>query len=298
VEQRTLSEPARVRAHDVDLPGRGSTVVWEVPGPPGGPVLLLLHGVTLTALLNWRGIAGRLGQRYRVLMLDQRGHGAGLPARPFRLEDCADDVAAVAAHFGVGRIVVVGYSMGGLVAQLVWRRHPSLVSGLVLCSTTRNASGAPWERSAALAMPGLVAAASWLFPAQALRADVVGSALLDHATDPRDRRFALAEMRRTSLVDALAAIQAVCAFSSHTWIGSVDVPTAVLVTKHDRVVPARRQWKLARAVPHSTVIELDGGHDVFLTSPGRLAAAVETACAVVSSTTSVPTAPECDALGA
>jgi 3-oxoadipate enol-lactonase len=76
-------------------------------------------------------------------------------------------------------------------------------------------------------------------------------------------------------------MQAVSEFTSHAWIGSVDVPTAVVVTRHDRVVPPRRQWKLARALPDATVVELDGGHDVFLHAPARFGAAVESACAAV-----------------
>jgi pimeloyl-ACP methyl ester carboxylesterase len=265
----------------LDLPGRGRTVVWDVAGPAGAPTLLLLHGVTLTAALNWSGILGTLDRHYRVLLLDQRGHGEGLPTGAFRLEDCADDAAAVAEQLGVARLVVVGYSMGGLIAQLVWRRHPGLVAGLVLCSTARNVSGAPWERSASLMMPGLVTAAMWMPAAVGMRADLVGSALLDTDCNSADRQWALSEMRRTSLVTALSAMQAVGEFTTHSWIGSVDVPTAVVVTRHDRVVPPRRQWKLAHALPNATVIELDGGHDVFLHSPARFGAAVESACAAV-----------------
>jgi 3-oxoadipate enol-lactonase len=267
----------------LDLPGRGRTVVWEVAGPPGAPTLLLLHGVTLTAALNWGGIVETLGRRYRVLLLDQRGHGEGASGGTFRLEDCADDAAAVAEELGVERLVAVGYSMGGLIAQLMWRRHPRLVAGLVLCSTARNVSGTPWEQSASLLLPGLVAAAMWMPTARAMRADLVGAALLDTDCDPTDRQWALSEMRRTSLVDALSAMQAVGEFTSHSWIGSVDVPTAVIVTRQDRVVPPRRQWKLARALPDATVVELDGGHDVFLHFPARFGAAVESACAAVCS---------------
>jgi 3-oxoadipate enol-lactonase len=267
--------------HVLELPGRGRTVVWDVAGPVGAPTLLLLHGVTLTAALNWSGILPTLGRSYRVLLLDQRGHGDGASTGAFRLEDCADDAAAVAGQLGVERLVVAGYSMGGLVAQLMWRRHPSLVAGLVLCSTSRNVSGGPWERSASLLMPSVVTAAMWMPMPGAMRADLVGSALLEAECSPAQRRWALSEMRRTSLVDALAAMQAVSQFSSHSWIGSVDVPTAVVVTRHDRVVPARRQWKLAHALPAATVTELDGGHDVFLHSPARFASAVESACAAV-----------------
>ena len=269
-----------VRTHVLDLPGRGRTVVEDAPGPPGAPTLVLLHGVTLTAELNWGGIVEPLRAGYRMVMFDLRGHGTGVRTSSFRLEDCADVVAAVAAELGIERLIAVGYSMGGLVAQLLWRRHPALVSGLVLCATARNVSGSPWERTAAHALPFLVAGAVWMPALHVLRADLVGAALLDGEIDPADRRWALSQMRRTTLIDALSAVQAAAVFTSHTWIGTVDVPSAVVVTRHDRVVHPRRQHKLARALPGSTVVEIDGGHDVFLQAPGRLAAAIEAACAV------------------
>jgi pimeloyl-ACP methyl ester carboxylesterase len=258
-------------------------VVWDTAGPAGAPTLFLVHGVTLTAALNWGAIVGSLGRRYRVVLVDQRGHGDGLSGGVFRLEDCADDLAAIAGRLGIERVVAVGYSMGGLIAQLLWRRHPHLVGGLVLCSTARNVSGSPWEQSASLMMPGLITAAMWMPAAVAMRADMVGSALLESECSPVQRRWALSEMRRTPLVNALSAMQAVAEFSSHSWVGSIDVPAAVVVTRHDRIVPARRQWKLARALPDATVVELDGSHDVFLHSPARFGAAVESACAAVCS---------------
>ena len=79
----------------------------------------------------------------------------------FRLEDCADDVAALAEVLGIRKFVAVGYSMGGMVAQLMHRRHASLLSGLVLCSTARNVRESPAERLAALALPTMAAALRW-----------------------------------------------------------------------------------------------------------------------------------------
>ena len=275
--------PPTTERRILELPGRGRAVVWDTPGPPGAPTLFLVHGVTLTAALNWGAIVESLGRQYRVVLVDQRGHGDGLSGGVFRLEDCAGDLAAIAGQLGIERVVAVGYSMGGLIAQVLWRRHPHLVGGLVLCSTARNVSGSPWEQSASLMMPGLVTAAMWFPAALAMRADLIGSALLESECNPAQRRWALSEMRRTPLVNALSAIQAVAEFSSHSWIGSVDVPTAVVVTRHDRIVPPRRQWKLARALPAAAVVELDGGHDVFLHSPTRFGPAVESACATVCS---------------
>lgn len=140
----------------VTLPGQGRTVVWECPGPPGAPTLVLVHGATMTAELNWLAVFPVLSLRFRVLAFDQRGHGRGLGcAGAYRLEQCADDIAELATVLGVERLIVIGYSMGGLIAQLCWRRHPGLTAGLVLCATARSIAGSQWARWATLMMPAL-----------------------------------------------------------------------------------------------------------------------------------------------
>jgi pimeloyl-ACP methyl ester carboxylesterase len=73
-----MDDPGSAIARVVTLPARGSTVVWDCPGPPGAPTLVLLHGVTLTAELNWSAVFPVLERHFRVLAFDQRGHGRGL----------------------------------------------------------------------------------------------------------------------------------------------------------------------------------------------------------------------------
>ena len=99
--------------------------------------VLLLHGWVATGGLNWFQAFDTLGDRFRVIAPDLRGHGQGIRSRRvFRLADCADDCAATLVELGTGPVIVVGYSMGGPIAQLLWRRHRDLVSGLVLCATS------------------------------------------------------------------------------------------------------------------------------------------------------------------
>ncbi len=157
--------------------------------------------------------------------------------------------------------------MGGMVAQLLCKRHPSLVSGLVLCSTARNVLGSPMEKLAALALPTAAAAIRWNPLLQPVSAEVLGMAMLGPVDDPATARWARAQLRRTTLAAAVSAIQAVCAFTSHSWIGQIDVPTAVVVTTRDRIVPASRQLKLAQAVPGASVHEVDADHAVCITAP-------------------------------
>ncbi len=71
-------------------------------------------------------------------------------------------------------------------------------------------------------------------------------------------------------------------FTSHDWIGGVDVPTAVIVTARDRLVPPTRQRRLARAIPGALIFELDGDHGVFLDAPGRFATSLFAACTAVA----------------
>ena len=142
-----VERPAVPRGRHLWLDGRGRTFVRELAGPAGAPTLVLLHGWTATADLNWWTSYGPLAEHFHVVAIDHRGHGRGLRSpEPFRLEQCADDVAALAAALGRNRIVPVGYSMGGPIAQLVWRRHRDLVDGLVLCATSATFQGTSRER--------------------------------------------------------------------------------------------------------------------------------------------------------
>jgi 3-oxoadipate enol-lactonase len=256
----------------VELPGRGITRVWECAGPPDAPTLMLIHGVTVTAELNWGKVLAPLSRHFRVVAMDLRGHGDGIRVGSrFRLEDCADDVAALAEVLALRSFVAVGYSMGGMIAQLVYRRHSPMVSGLVLCATARNVLGSPAERLAALALPSAAVAMRWNLLLQPVSAELLGLTLLGPVDDPATGRWARNQLRRTPLRTALSAVQAVCEFTSHSWIGQIDVPTAVVVTTRDRIVPASRQRKLAAAIPGASVHEVNADHAVCITAPQMFA---------------------------
>jgi 3-oxoadipate enol-lactonase len=263
----------------VELPGRGVTRVWECTGPPGAPTLMLIHGVTVTAELNWAKVFVPLSRHFRVVAMDLRGHGDGIPVGwRFRLEDCADDMAALAGVLAIDRFVAIGYSMGGMIAQLVWRRHAPMVSGLVLCATARNVLGSPAEKLAALALPSAAAAIRWNPLLQPVSGEILGLTLLGPVGDPATAAWARAQLRRTPLGTALSAVQAVCEFTSHSWISQVDVPAAVVVTTRDHIVPADRQRKLAAAIPGASIHEVHADHAVCITAPQAFAQVLLQAC--------------------
>ena len=274
-----VGEAAMPVARLVEVPGRGTTRVWECAGPPGAATLMLIHGVASTAELNWGKVFVPLGRHFRVVAADLRGHGDGIPLRSrFRLEDCADDVAALADVLGIGKFAAVGYSMGGMVAQLLYRRHASLLSGLVLCSTASNVCGSPMEQMAALAVPAMAAVVQWNPMLYLVSADFFGMALLGRIDDPATARWARAQLGRTTLATTLSAMHAVCGFTSDSWISQVDVPAAVVITTRDQVVPPGRQLELARAIPGASVHHVDADHGACLNAPQLFAPALLEAC--------------------
>jgi pimeloyl-ACP methyl ester carboxylesterase len=267
--------------HVLRLPGQRPVVYRDLPGPQGSQAVLLLHGIGVTADLNWGGSFAALTSRFHVVAPDLRGHGRhASPAPDFRLEDCVDDAVRLADALGIDRFVAAGYSMGSLIAQLLWRKHPDRVSGLVLCASSRNFLGTPAERMAALFGPAFTLSARMNPLLQAFGAGMLAPRLLsDLYGEPR--QIALAEMNQTSMTTVAAALTAVSTFTSHQWIGEVDVPVSVMVTTKDTVVPTTRQLRLAQSIPHAQVITIEGDHGVCIRDPELFSAKLLEACSAI-----------------
>jgi len=260
----------------MELPGRGSTFVRTLAGPPGAPTVLLLHGWTATADLNFYTCYEPLARHYRVVALDHRGHGRGIRTRKtFRLEDCAEDAVAVCDVLGIEQFIPVGYSMGGPVAQLVWRRHPTRVSGLVLCATSSYFANSRNERLGFLGLSGLAALAR-LTPLQA-RQWLTEQVYLQRKTDQWEP-WAIQEASMHDWRAVLEAGRAIGGFSSREWIGEVDVPTSVLITMSDSVVPLRRQIRLFEGIPGAEAFRVDGDHDAVVREASRFVPTLLRAC--------------------
>lgn len=280
----TVRAPWLPPGRAVELPGRGTTFIRELAGPsPDAPTVVLLHGWTATADLNWFTCYEALGETYRVVALDHRGHGHGIRSRsPFTIEDCADDTVAVCDQLGIDRFVAVGYSMGGPVALTTWHRHPARVTGLVLCATAPYFSASREERINFMGLSGL--------------------ARLSRATPPRARTWLTEQLylqRRAQNWEPWAVQQvshhdwrmlleagrAIGGFSARGWLSHIDVPTSVVITMRDEIVPVRRQIRLFETIHGAEAFRVDGGHDAVVARSEVFVPALLRACASVASRT-------------
>ena len=263
---------------DIDLPGRGRTSIREVHGPEGAPTLVLLHGLAATGRLNWFAALSALSERFRVIVVDHRGHGRGIRTRHFRLADCADDAAAVADHLGVESLIAVGYSMGGPIAKLCWSRHHDRVRGLVLCATANHFLRPEAQGAVSAVFPGMVVAAR-LMPRFFLDRIIDGMTRGLPEGDRRDR--VRREMEPSDPATVLQAARAVIRFSSRDWAAGIDVPTAVVITTQDQLVPPRRQYRMAASIPGARIFEVSGDHLACVRAAGQFVPALVEACEYV-----------------
>ncbi len=236
----------------------------EVDGPPGAPTVLLLHGLIASAGLNWFQAFDPLGEHFRVLAPDLRGHGRGIRTwSRFRLADCADDVAALLDQLDVGPVIVVGYSMGGPVAQLLWHRHPDKVAGLVFCATSNHFVPGVRERLAFVTAVSVFAGSTRVgqlatqLPLRPWQSNVPPAV---RARPHSFTRWAAAEMQRHDPRMVAEALAAIGTYDSRKWLRGVDVPTTLLVTAHDRAVPPHEQLRLLLSVPDARVVQVEEGH--------------------------------------
>ncbi|UED87507.1 alpha/beta fold hydrolase [Streptomyces profundus] len=234
--------------------------------------LVALHPVGLDSRV-WelvpglgRLASGRAGTSPSCTALDLRGHGSGpLADGPPELERLADDVARTLAAWPTGpRTVLVGLSLGGMVAQLTAARHPELVAGLVLADTVAWAS--PPLRRAVEA-----------------RAERTLAGGLAAVVDETEERWFSAGFRRRH-PERVARVRGWLAAAeprAHAWtwraIGAFDArpalpelrqPTLVVCGGADRSTPPAASRELAALIPGARYAELAGaGHLAPLERP-------------------------------
>jgi len=275
------TEPWLPPAVRVDIPGRGPVVVrHHRHADAAAPVLVLLHGWAGTGDAHFFTSYPALAESASLVVVDHQEHGRGLRAPgTFDLARCADDVAEVLRALRTGPAAVVGYSMGGPIAMLLRRRHPDLVSALVLVATALEWSGTRRER----ARWRLGRAASPIMELLVSPRSIRRAARRWLDGDPRWRNCAgwLGDELCTTDMSQMPVVgRALARHDARSWADEVAGSCAVVVTCRDRMVPPRKQRALAGALGAAT-IEVDAGHLGAWRTPDRFSTALATAVATV-----------------
>ena len=265
--------------HPLPIPGRTVFVgdrefFLREAGPPDGPSLVLIHGLGNDSLENWYELIKRLQPRYRIVAVDIRNHGkSDKPRERFEIGRMADEVAGMLTAAGLERAAVVGFSMGGMIAQELAHRHPHRVEQMVLMGTASH--HAPGWRP--LRWLGFVLGRAFeRLTGKALSLFTYRYMMLTGAVPARYGRW----FRETTLDrDAdlyYEAAFAVINFDSREWIGRVNTPALVIISVRDQLVPVAWQYDLAARLRNAEVLELiDGRHEHPWTHADQIAGAIE-----------------------
>jgi len=260
--------------YPVQIPGRGTTNVWDSGPAFGNTPLVLLHGWNIDAPTNFGFAFSELAQSRRVVMFDHHGHGNGVrTSAKFTLEDAAADVVSVLDALSIDRAIIVGYSMGGTIAQLVAREAPNRCEALVLAATAATFCTRARER-AMFASFAIGARTMRRLPRRVRRAAFDRLSAAACANYPEWIRDAVQMANPAHLLEAGAALGK---FDSREWAPTLDVPTALIVTIDDTVVPTRRQIDLAQHVGPMFVDMVAADHALPVNNDKRYATAIASA---------------------
>jgi pimeloyl-ACP methyl ester carboxylesterase len=283
--------PARLQDWDVTT-ADGVRLVGDDQGPPNGPPIVALHGLS-SNLRWWDPVAARLALRYRVVRYDQRGHGRSTdgPIGGHTVDRLASDAVRVLDHLGLGRVMLVGHSAGADIAAAAAAIHPDRVVALALVEggvyDPRLLFGDTWQvawprmssdrraPTTEAVLAAYLAGATSSLPREALPA-LLGNYTRDEHRHlwPRLPHQACEQLAhslwRRDPIQSLAA---------------VAVPVLVIAAQADTAAdqPRRESIRRARARlgDRLRVVWLPGGHELPLEQPAAVAEALAGLAAAV-----------------
>jgi pimeloyl-ACP methyl ester carboxylesterase len=241
----------------------GVNIAYSVQGK--GPPLVLVMGYRLNSTAWPATFIAQLAQRFTVITLDNRGTGrSDKPVTGYAIANMARDVRGLLDGLKFERVHMLGYSMGGAIAQEFVRQFPDRLKSLILCATM---AGGP---SATYAEPPVVRVMrdlDGLTPEQAARR--IWS--VTYAPGYLDKHRALAEeqMKReialpTPLHAADLQFQAFAEFDCSQQLATIKKPTLVLTGDLDRLIAPQNSLKMAKLIPGSRLIRVPScGHRVM-----------------------------------
>ena len=232
----------------------------------GGPTVLMLHGIGGGHLSFAPQVEPLATAGYRAVAWDMPGYGHSAPIEPYTFKGLAQSCVQLIESLKVESVILVGHSMGGMVAQEVVARRPDLVSRLVLCGTS-PAFGKPdgdWQREfVAQRTAPLDAGQTMADLAQTLVPQMIGPGSL-----PEGVKLATHCMGLVRAATYRRALECIVTFDRRANLPNINVPTLLVAGEHDRNAPPAVMKKMADAIPRGTFIEMKGiGHLQNLEAP-------------------------------
>jgi pimeloyl-ACP methyl ester carboxylesterase len=253
---------ANARTKTIDV--NGTSFVFREVGEKSEVPLVLLHHLT-AVLDDWdpRVVDG-LAAEHQVITFDNRGVGGSSGVTPASVEEMARDAVAFIRALGLSRVDLLGFSLGGFIAQVIAQEHPDLVRKIIIAGAGPAGGegisrvGAVLQDAVAKAQAGGKHPKQYLFFSQTSNGQAAANDFLARLNERKENRDA--SVSNETIGAQITAI--------HAWgqgdasrLGEIRHPVLVVNGDHDIMVPTINSFALARWLPNAQVsIFPDAGH--------------------------------------
>ena len=225
--------------------------LWASELMPTRKTLVFINSLG-TDFRIWDGVVAALRGRFNIVLHDKAGHGLSAdPARPGKLGNYSEDLAAILQHLGLSKVILCGISAGGLIAQDFCRKRPDAVQGLILSNTgLRIGTAKSWDaRISAIEAGGISAIADailqrWFAPA--------------FREQKNEYQLYRNMLVRTSVQGYLACCEAVRDANCTDDAANISVPVLCIAGEHDLSTPPELVKDLASQIPSARFELLKG----------------------------------------
>lgn len=247
--------------------GDGCTLHYRWDGLESGPVLILSNSLG-TSMALWELQVAALGERFRVLRYDTRGHGrSSVPPGGYGLDRLGRDVIELADGLGIATFSFCGLSLGGMTGQWLGWRAPERIERLVIANSSA-CMGPPsgWDaRIEAVRAEGMKAMAEpvlgrWFTP--------------EFARDPANTATMLQDLLNTPPAGYAGCSAAIRDMDMRRILPLIAAPTLIIGGAHDPATPPEHSHEMAAGIPHATCVMLDAAHLSNVEKPREFTAAM------------------------
>ena len=234
----------------------GTSIHYKLENSGLGKPLIVFSNSLATDFRIWQDCVDDLSRDYSILRYDKRGHGlSGMGHPPYEISDHVNDLVALMAHLNLSGAVVVGLSVGGLIAQGLYHARPDLARGLILCDTAAKIGSAEmWDERINIARQGGMAALvdanmqRWFSPAF-------------HRDRKTDLNGFIAMFTRTPVESYIGTGIAIRDADFRDEACKISVPTICVVGDQDGATPPDLVRDTAEMIPGASFeLVKDAGH--------------------------------------
>jgi pimeloyl-ACP methyl ester carboxylesterase len=235
----------------------GIKIAFDVRG--SGPPLVLIMGYRLSSGAWPSSFIDGLSKRFTLILFDNRGTGlSDKPTFGYALSNMAKDVCGLMDHLGIRRASILGYSMGGAVAQELVCQFPRRVSALVLCATLCGGPRAVYAKPAVFSVMHDLDGLDPMTIARRIWTVTYEPKYLEANIDKIEQQMRRELKSCTPLHAADLQLQAFVDFDSSQRLSQVRAPTMVMTGDRDVLIPPRNSELLAGLVPGALLTVIPG----------------------------------------